>query len=260
MKGIDPKGYLTISFYMITHNFAKNSKGQRVDIGELNHHNKDQKYTCIGCEKVMIPCLGEVKQHYFRHKIVGECSGETYLHRLGKMTFKEVYEDCLKNEVPYNFQFETLKICERDGEDLGWTCSSHKEVVRDDLTKQFLRLELEKRDGEFIPDIQLIGEYDEIIYIEIAVTHKSEEEKQISGKKIIEFLIESESDIKHIESKLIKWKADWINTYGINPKPIKGGLCGRCKINKIKELKLQKRGGDQLCLDLDDFPHRPFLP
>lgn len=244
---------------MIAYKYAKNSAGKRIDISELNHPNKDEEYTCIGCKKEMVPCMGKVRQHYFRHKIVGECVGETYLHLLGKMTFKEVYENCLENGDPYIFQFETKKICERDSEELGWACSSREVVVKDDLTKQFTQLKIEKRDGEFIPDIQLISENEEVIYIEIAVTHKSEEKKQMSGKQIIEFLIENEDDIKNIESKTIQWKADWINTYGIYPKPIRNGLCGKCEIKRKKDSKLREMDGIQLSLDLDDTNQRPYL-
>ena len=213
---------------MITYKYAKNINGQKTDIAELNHLNKDEKYTCIGCEEEMIPCMGEVKRHYFRHKLVGECNGETYLHLLGKMTFKEVYENCLNNGDPFILKYEVEEVCIDGRDKFGFACSLGERVIEVDLTKQYSEIKLEKRDGEFIPDIQLINGKGKIIYIEIAVTHKSEVKKQRSGKKIIEFLIGSESDIKHIESKLIYWRDDWINTYGINTESIEVEECHGC--------------------------------
>ena len=49
-----------------------------------------KKYQCIGCEGELIAKVnGAVMQPHFAHKAAQECSGETYLHKLGKKIFFE---------------------------------------------------------------------------------------------------------------------------------------------------------------------------
>jgi len=47
-----------------------------------------------------------------------------------------------------------------------------------DITKLFKKIDLEKRDSSFIPDLLLKSEKEKI-YVEIAVTHKCSDEKLI---------------------------------------------------------------------------------
>jgi len=80
---------------------------------------------------------------------------------------------------------------------------------------------MEQRDGEFIPDLILYNATDakQKIYIEIAVTHSSTEEKRQSGSRIIEINVQSEADIDNIRKmKLTEADAEFIH---FTKKPIR---------------------------------------
>ena len=71
---------------MIKYRYAHNSDGQIVNIDEIkrNESEENELYTCLACGNELITRLGNVKINHFAHKQTINCSGETYLHNLGK--------------------------------------------------------------------------------------------------------------------------------------------------------------------------------
>lgn len=176
----------------LTYRFAVNENGQSVDATLLG--NADRKdYTCISCNATVRPVLGRIRVKHFRHYHQQvNCSHESYLHSMAKKVFFETYSNCLDKHLPYFIDHKSkqkCKACEFGPCELKLR---HREV---DLTAYYQAIELEKENEGFRPDILLIGKNEEKMFIEIAVTHYSEDKKLESGVKIIEITINSEDDI-----------------------------------------------------------------
>lgn len=193
---------------MITYKYAKGIDGEYVDIKNIDvDYRASHRFFCISCDQEMVASLGEKNTHHFRHKRDTDCcSKETYLHKLGKYTFKKAYRECLEKNKPYTITLYRTVQCS-----LTSTCKiKHifeeyqcvdfcKETV--DLTKYYKIIEEEKRIDSFVPDLILKSDNNrESIFIEIKVTHACSEDKIHLGHPIIEITIKEESDISIIES------------------------------------------------------------
>jgi hypothetical protein len=193
----------------IKYQFAYDSARNVVNINDLSKEckNKSDKFLCLSCDKELVTVLGEKRRKHFRHKAITEinCSPETYLHKLAKLKFYEVYQNCLEKKQPFIIRILMNQVCNFYEKDFLFCCDLESSAMVDfDLTQQFTKIRKEARLDSFIPDI-LLESFDEKrkLFFEIVVTHKSEENKINSGHEIIEFLISSEDDIKLIESCLL---------------------------------------------------------
>lgn len=222
---------------MITYRYGKVTSGEVIDIERIG--KSEQKslgpYSCLGCNGELIANIGKIKAKYFSHKSLRECSKETYLHNLGKLAVYKKYEQCLATESPFNFTIMQTAEC-INSKDKVDKCSETSEETYD-LTKHFKKAFLEKKHNGFIPDILLLSDDgNNAVYIEIAVTHKCEEEKINSGTRIIEIEILEENDITNIlYSELISTNEN-IRFYNfIERKP--KNLCtnGICNYEKVIE-------------------------
>jgi len=190
---------------MIKYQYAKDKNGNLIDINNLNKKNRNQvSYFCIGCSNELIARLGKIKVHHFSHKKEVNCSGETYLHLLGKQLFYDNYLECLKTNAPFNIEFYQKRVCNHYEQDLDVKCKLEKSVVKFDLTQHFDKISIEEREGSFIADIMLTSKSEkDKIFIEIAVTHLSAEQKLNSKYRIIEITVDSEEDFEPIKSKYL---------------------------------------------------------
>jgi competence CoiA-like predicted nuclease len=70
----------------IKYRYALDEDHQVVDVEDLTEADR-KDYECIACGHVLRPVMGEIRHKHFRHQVEAdvECSGETYLHRLGKL-------------------------------------------------------------------------------------------------------------------------------------------------------------------------------
>ncbi|WP_429193164.1 competence protein CoiA family protein [Aeromonas salmonicida] len=186
---------------MAKYKFALNSKDETVSAGDIANKPVDDVYHCLGCgNELTAKVNGQVKKPHFAHKVQIECSGETYLHNLGKQTFYQTYLKCLEHNEPFNITLISSRVCKKfrplilTGCDIGST----KKIF--DLTDYFHEVKMEKRDGQFVPDLMLYSTRNpaDKIYIEIAVTHFLSEDKERSGNRIIEIPLENELDVEKI--------------------------------------------------------------
>lgn len=220
------KGYFPLSD--VKYRYALDDHQLVIDINsDLAIKGKD--YTCLSCGKVLRPVKGEIRQKHFRHKAQVTCSPETYLHNLAKQIFYQVYSECLAKNKPFIFEYRVPKSC-CSCKSFG-PCNVGFELKRTDLTRYFKEIYLETRDGSFIPDI-LLKNAEEILYIEIAVTHFVEENKEKSGIRIIEIAINNESDVGLITSCCISEKDARVMTSNFRPTPVTGDFAYEC-INKL---------------------------
>ena len=191
---------------MVRYRYALDSEGLVVSAESLVGTRDRDTYHCLSCERELIARVdGKIQQPHFGHKSVGECNGETYLHRLGKQVIVDTYKKCQEDGIPFTIRFNAPRVCNRFKPLTNLVCNIGNDLHEYDLTQYYSVLKVEKRDGEFIPDVSLhsLDRQDDIVYIEIAVTHFLSVEKAKSGKRIIEIPVATEDDIERLRSGLI---------------------------------------------------------
>lgn len=204
--------------------YAFDENGRTVDIFTLTDEDR-KDYKCAGCESCVIPILGKIKKKHFRHKTAKFCSFETYLHKMGKALFCEAYQNCMATNSPFYLEFKRTSLCNscKHG-----PCNVEQVFEKYDLTKLFRNLEVEKRDGEFIPDILLYNAKGDKIYIEIANTHLITDKKIDSGVKIIEINLSKEEDLEVFKKAVISIKSPLVFFYNFDPKPLEKNSKASC--------------------------------
>jgi hypothetical protein len=215
---------------MIKYKFAYNSQNQTVDIQILSKENRNDNFKCLGCGNELVPVLGQKRVKHFRHKALIEinCSPETYLHKLAKTKFYEVYQDCLVNNKPFLIGIEINPVCNFYQKDFLKSCELSAITKEFDLTKYFKKISIECREGAFVPDVLLEADKEKIFF-EVAVTHRSSPEKIASGYRIIEMIVKSEDDIERIESCSLQWFNEGVKFFNFKTKQA-GDYCqGKCK-------------------------------
>jgi len=86
---------------------------------------------------------------------------------------------------------------------------------------------LEKSDGAFIPDLLLLTEAGERLYVEIVVTHSASRHKASSGIRLIEIQIQTEEDLSLIRSRRLDDDTR-VSILNCAPKPIEGDFYSEC--------------------------------
>lgn len=175
---------------------------EMVDKNERHAHT----YTCMGCGAEMTAKMGNKNAWHFAHKVQdeGNCSSETYLHKLAKRLIREKFESSPSFWIQYNqvglclsYKECRFKYKQED------SCQVFKTVKHD--LKQYYDLCQEEIPIEgFIADLLLSSSTHadrNPVLIEIYVTHKSTEEKLKSGLRIIEIKIDNEDSIKNLLTK-----------------------------------------------------------
>ena len=134
------------------------------------------------------------------HKEYIDCSGETYLHKLGKRIIKERFY----NSEHFNISYPVTIACDNSA------CAlRHERCKEDNLPHEVNLKEIydtckeEVSINGFVADLLLSSSKNPNIppiLIEICVSHACEEEKRNSGLKIIEIKIKDETDLDKIFS------------------------------------------------------------
>lgn len=199
----------------------------------ININNVDkslkQKYHCAGCKSEMIAKKGKIKVHHFAHKSLVNCSGETYLHFLSKTLIYNKLKECITNKEPFFLEYKKNTTCNHFKKDLDYTCDKGCEEVKVNLIDYYDEVYLENRVDNFIPDVYLRNsKTDNKLFIEIAVTHYSSDEKLNSKYRIIEISVKSEDDLIFINEN--KFSEKYRNIEFFNFKlDIEKSLCnGNC--------------------------------
>lgn len=168
-------------------------------ISSVNQENRrDYDYICPYCKKTLRPRLGKYRAHCFAHKKGESCELDRYIHK----TAEELLEQKWNRDEPFEISMKVRYECESFEKcffryDSGWGCVK-EEFKTFDLKKQFNRCLVEKKVGDFIPDLCLIddsGKHDPI-FIEIWSKHKNSEKKAESNHRIIEIRIKTTDELK----------------------------------------------------------------
>lgn len=219
---------------MIKYQYAKSKNEKLIDIRSLNETNSENtKFFCIGCGNELIAKRGKIKVHHFAHKNIVTCSEETYLHLLGKQLFFENYTNCLNEQKPFIIEIYQEITCNHYEKDFGFKCNLPKITTKFDLTQFFDKISIETREGSFIADIMLTSKNDkEKVFVEIAVTHLSTEQKLNSNYRIIELEIKTEDDFEPIKRNFLSVMDSNIKFKNFKTNEINTSVCnGNCLTN-----------------------------
>lgn len=204
---------------MVQYRFAMRTDGTVADAQDLSSQKPGDcgsEFLCLGCERQLIARVhGSKRSPHFAHHPGTACSPETYLHRLGKEVFAQVFKECVATGTPFEIELQHPLVCRRFEESMGSPCVLGRFCPKVyDLTKYCRHVKTEERDGAFVPDLLLTSSSNpkNRIYIEIAVTHVLSETKESSDHKIIEIQLATENDVEVIRSRrLTQQNARFVN-------------------------------------------------
>ncbi len=183
---------------MITYHNAIAQNGQIIHIDNVTKEKRNEHFYCAGCHSEMIPVLGNVREHHFRHK--GKlCSKETYLHQLGKRLLKERFDTQKEFVIKYyvNLCCDKTENCKILSFGKNIKCNRKGLLIRD-LKKEYDTCEVEVNYNGYCADLMLSSKEhpnQNPLFIEISVTHDCEQSKTHSGIQIIEIKIDNEEDL-----------------------------------------------------------------
>lgn len=157
-------------------------------------------FACVLCGESVIPVLGRRRARHFRHASGLPCGagGEGALHRAAKELLAAVYRDCLAGGIPYELARTVPAACHARHPALAARCPVlPREVAREDLTRRFDRVAVERRDGAFCPDLLLWSDADPArrCYVEIVVGHPTPDAKRAAGVPLLELFVASPADL-----------------------------------------------------------------
>lgn len=188
----------------LTYRFAYDDQGNIIDFHDVTKEMRAQtRFWCIGCGEEMVAALGQQRQ-YFRHKVEGNCSRETYLHKLGKRKVKELFDKEPEFWISYKSQHDCADKEKCEFYDIGY-CLQTK-IDKYDLKQFYDSCEEEQCVKGYVADLLLTSKENPKTpptLIEIWVSHKCEQSKYESGLRIIEIRLRSENDVPYIKELLL---------------------------------------------------------
>ncbi len=202
----------------VTCQYALSDDGSLKNISDVTDaYRKVHNFTCFGCDKQLTAVLGKKRERHFRHAPDCVCNPETYLHKLGKKMFTELFEVAKAQNKRLLVDFIQTKVCVNSACPIGRDhCADNEGVYKEfELFPQFNHYEVEKYDEKtgLIPDVLLTNERGEKVYIEIFVNHPSSDEKIKSRIPIVEIKLSEEADLKCLTPDLSKKDIKIDNTY-----------------------------------------------
>lgn len=178
--------------------FADIGETKLLHISSVTPENrKSHTYTCPYCKKELRPRLGTKRKHCFAHKPNESCELDRYIHSTAERLLKEKWD----SDQPFEIRMTVHSQCENRMNCIFQqsTCTA-KKIETFDLKEWYSQCLVEKKVGEFIPDICLIdetGKHDPI-FIEIWSKHQNSLKKQTSEYKIIEIRLKTIQDLEEL--------------------------------------------------------------
>ncbi len=164
----------------------------------------------------MNAALGQITQHYFRHKNNCNCNPETYYHKLSKIILKHRFDSSSQFLVKYYVHNDCPKAAQCDlKEHHNWGGCSSVVLKSFNLKEYYNTCKEEIVYKGFKADLILThSDYPnrEPIFLEVAVTHKCTPEKINSKIRIIEINVQNEDDA---DREIIENEGPFINESNI---------------------------------------------
>lgn len=173
---------------------------------DLNYR-KAHSFTCPCCGAVLLPVLGEIRQRHFRHDSGTQCDPNYYLHSTAEQVFYEEYQRCLNEGIPFTIDVYSIINCAKQCPTNRDVCKKrfvHRRIVLTDIYKKITPEERVILDGRFRrPDLLLESEDGKQLWVEIWVSHKTDEKKRQDGN-VLEIKVGSVEDIQAFGSHELK--------------------------------------------------------
>ena len=211
--------------------YASTDDGRNIAIEGLasSARVEGERYLCLGCGRELVPVLGKVREHHFRHKsdVEPACIPETYLHALAKRAFADSYCAAVAAGKPYYLTLPTNRVCKRWERNLGFACHREGGAVKFDLTTYFDMASMEQGTDGFIADVLLSSSRShERMLVEIAVTHKCDPSKVSSGLRILELHIDHDDKVSAFEDG-VDATLPWVQLHNFKEQPPTEVSCNR---------------------------------
>lgn len=178
------------------YSYANNSSGDLINVSTAQ---RNEKYFCPICGELMNPHMGKVRRWHFAHKNVGNCSYESYLHKLAKIRISQAFLSSEHFLLSYNAK----AICSYECPFVDSPKCVGEKHVEFDLRRYYDTCVIEATYHQYRADLLLTSSTNPKtppILIEIMVTHKCTKDKINEGVRIIEIPIQSEEQIDNIVS------------------------------------------------------------
>ena len=200
------------------YSYANNSNGELINVATAQ---RNEDYFCPICGESMTPHMGKVRRWHFVHKNTGNCSYESYLHKLAKLKIKQAF---LSSEH-FMLSYKAKAICSFDCPFISSPKCEGEKPVEFDLRKFYDTCEIEATYHQYRADLLLTSSTNPKlppVLIEIMVTHKCTEDKISDGVRIIEIPIQSEEQIDDIviNCKLVATRSNQFNYGSSNERKI----------------------------------------
>ena len=148
----------------------------------MKHRRREFSYTCPYCKKEMRPYLGEHNRHCFAHKPGQSCDRDKYIHTTAEQLLKERWD----SDGPFEFTLTVEFVCEKAD-----TCvfagvvdgkCRRRAIHTINLKERYSTCLVEKKVGEFIPDLCLVDESgtNKPLFLEIWNTSRNSDKKNSS--------------------------------------------------------------------------------
>lgn len=184
--------------------------GNTIDIDRVNDQKradsdyiKKHSFSCPCCGLEMMAVLGSIRARHFRH-FGTKCDPNYYLHSTAEQVFYEEYKKCLDEGKPFIITvFSEIRCVEDCSINNKQDCPKRFKKHTINLTEIYSKISPEtkvKIDGRYrCPDLLLESDAGKQLWVEIWVSHRTEENKRKDGD-ILEIKIESKEDIQRIRS------------------------------------------------------------
>lgn len=185
--------------------YADVGEATLLHIGKVNQENRHTfKYVCPYCHNDLRPFLSRGKRNskrsHFSHKNGERCDQDGYIHTTAKRLLKEKWD----SEEPFEITMSVKTECNRIAscpfcQATGHRCSIGKTETYN-LKEYYTQCLVEKKYGDFIPDLCLIDENEkhDPIFIEIWSKHKNSDKKANSIYKIIEIRLKTIPELEEL--------------------------------------------------------------
>lgn len=175
------------------HHFALDNNGEITSIEAVQIESRHRGFCCVSCGGAMIPVLGKIREHHFRHKI-DACSYESYIHKLWKQYIFEQWQELSHLYVTYYVEHccDKTKTCKLLAANKALRCCGTFEHETIDLKGKYDTCEIEGVYGGYRADLLLSNSHNSDIvptFIEICYKHPCDEQKQHAGIPIIELQV-----------------------------------------------------------------------
>lgn len=191
-----------MSVSSIQYRYAFSSSSRIVDVCDQGGLFNDGPYTCPGCGEELILKDGKIRARHFSHGKGSQCSSpETYLHQAAKHLIAQEFNQRVREGRPFMVKLPAPLYCDHFQSVFEYRCCVEKDATRRyDLASYYGEACVEATHGGFVADVLLKHPSNDAncIFIEIVVTHPMTEAKELSGNRIIELVVNHESDIQRI--------------------------------------------------------------